>query len=176
MRWLWYFIIYSFGGFLLEVAFARAIHHPKRDRKCLLLLPLCPVYGLGACLILAAAQRVQGPLWVALAGGLAATGAELVMGAFYRFALRVEFWDYTGIPGSLGGLICPVFSACWAALSLALVYAVHPLMSTLAGDIPAWLGPPALIVLATDMLVSCAALRREGTTEVLRWYRSAEPS
>ena len=33
MRWLWYFIIYSFGGFLLEVAFARAIHHPKR---CLL--------------------------------------------------------------------------------------------------------------------------------------------
>ena len=49
-------------------------------------------------------------------------------------------------------------------------------MSTLAGDIPAWLGPPALIVLAADMLVSCAALRREGTTEVLRWYRSAEPS
>ena len=34
MRWLWYFIIYSFCGFLLEVAFARAIRHPKRDRKC----------------------------------------------------------------------------------------------------------------------------------------------
>ena len=48
MRWLWYFIIYSFCGFLLEVAFARAIRHPKRDRKCLIFLPLCPVYGLGA--------------------------------------------------------------------------------------------------------------------------------
>ena len=76
MRWLRYFIIYSFAGFLLEVAFARAIRHPKRDRKCLLLLPLCPVYGLGACLILWLAPLVKSPLWAALAGGLAATGAE----------------------------------------------------------------------------------------------------
>ena len=47
-RWLWYFYWYSFLGFLLEVAFARISGHPKRDRKCLLLLPLRPVYGLGA--------------------------------------------------------------------------------------------------------------------------------
>ncbi len=170
MRWLWYFIIYSFIGFLLEVAFARAIRHPKRDRKCLLLLPLCPVYGLGACLILLLAPAVDSPLWVALAGGLAATGAELAMGAFYRFALGVEFWDYTGIPGSLGGLVCPAFSACWTALSLALVYAVHPAVAALTAAIPAWLGPPALIVLGSDALVSCIALRRTGTTDILRWY------
>lgn len=170
MRWLWYFIIYSFAGFLLEVAFARAIRHPKRDRKCLIFLPLCPVYGLGACLILAVSPLVKSPLWVALAGGLAATGAELAMGAFYRFALGVEFWDYAGLPGSLGGLVCPVFSLCWTALSLALVYLVHPPVAALAARIPAWLGPPALIVLAADILVSCAALRRTGTTDVLRWY------
>lgn len=176
MRWLWYFIIYSFLGFLLEVAFARAVHHPKRDRKCFLLLPLCPVYGLGACLILWLAPLVKSPLWVMVAGGLAATGAELTMGAFYRFALGVKFWDYTGIPGSLGGLICPAFSLCWTALALLLVYAVHPLAAAFAAFIPAWLAPPALILLASDALVSCAALRRAGTTEVLKWYaRSAEP-
>ena len=92
------------------------------------------------------------------------------MGAFYRFALGVEFWDYAGMPGSLNGLVCPVFSACWTVLSLLLVYAVHPLVASLAAGIPAWLGPPALIVLNADMLVSCAALRRAGTTDVLRWY------
>ena len=152
MRWLWYFIIYSFAGFLLEVAFARAIRHPKRDRKCLIFLPLCPVYGLGACLILAVSPLVKSPLWVALAGGLAATGAELAMGAFYRFALGVEF------------------SLCWTALSLILVYAVHPPVAALAARIPPWLGPPALILLGSDVLVSCAALRRTGSTDVLRWY------
>ena len=170
MRWLWYFIIYSFAGFLLEVAFARAIRHPKRDRKCLLLLPLCPVYGLGACLILWLAPLVKRPLWVALAGGLAATGAELIMGVFYRFVLGVEFWDYSDIPGSLDGLVCPAFSACWTVLSLLLVYAVHPFVAAYAALIPAWLTPPALILLNTDALVSCIALRQTGTTEVLRWY------
>ena len=170
MRWLWYFIIYSFLGFLLEVAFARAIRHPKRDRKCLLLLPLCPVYGLGACLILWLAPLGNGPLWVALAGGLAATGAELAMGAFYRFALGVDFWDYAGMPGSIGGLVCPLFSACWTVLALALVYWVHPLVAALVGAIPPWLGPPAAILLGADSLVSAVALRRTSTTEVLRWY------
>ncbi len=170
MRWFWYFIIYSFLGFLLEVAFARAIRHPKRDRKCLLLLPLCPVYGLGACLIVRLAAMGRGPAWVALSGGIAATGAELIMGAFYRFALKVDFWDYAGMPGSLGGLVCPAFSACWTGLSLILVYAVHPLVAAGTALIPSRLTPPALILLGADALVSCAALRREKTTEVLRWY------
>ena len=170
MRWFWYFFIYSFLGFLLEVAFARAIRHPKRDRKCFLLLPLCPVYGLGACLILWLAPIARSPLWVMAAGGLAATGAELAMGAFYRFALGVRFWDYTGMPGSLGGLVCPAFSLCWTALALVLVYWIHPLIAGAAAMIPVWLAPPALCLLGADALVSCAALRRTGTTEVLRWY------
>ena len=56
VRWFWYFVLYSFFGFLLEVAFARATHNPKRDRKCFYFLPLCPVYGFGALLILGAAE------------------------------------------------------------------------------------------------------------------------
>lgn len=170
MHWLWYFILYSFAGFLFEVSFARAIHHPKRDRKCLLLLPLCPVYGLGACLVVWLAPMVQNPLWVMAVGWFATTGAELAMGAFYRFALGVEFWDYTGIPGNVGGLVCPVFSACWTVLSLLLVYVVHPFAAVWAALVPVWLGPPALILLGTDLVVSSIALRRTGTTEVLRWY------
>ena len=170
MRWLWYFIIYSFCGFLLEVAFARIAGHPKRDRKCFVLLPLCPVYGLGACLILLLAPLVQNPLWVMAAGGLAATGAELALGLFYRFVLGVQFWDYAGMRGSIGGLICPAFSLCWTVLALTLVYLVHPAVAPLAERLPAGLAPPALILLAADALVSCVALRRTGSTEVLRWY------
>ena len=170
MRWLWYFIIYSFCGFLLEVAFARIIGHPKRDRKCFVLLPLCPVYGLGACLILWLAPLVQSPLWVMAAGGLAATAAELAMGLFYQFILGVKFWDYAGMRGSIGGLVCPAFSLCWTVLALMLVYLVHPAVALLGSRLPTGLAPPALILLGADALVSCVALRRTGTTEVLRWY------
>ena len=47
MDYFWYFLFYSFCGFWLEVLFARATGARKRDRKCRLFLPLCPV-GAGA--------------------------------------------------------------------------------------------------------------------------------
>ena len=46
MVWFWYFLIYSFLGFLVEVAYVRLVGGVKRDRKCRLVLPICPVYGL----------------------------------------------------------------------------------------------------------------------------------
>ena len=173
MRWFWSFILYSFAGFLLEVVFARLTSTPKRDRKCLLLLPLCPVYGLGALLILWIANPAWGYLGVAIAGGAAATLAELLMGLLYRHAAKVEFWNYRDLPGNLAGLVCPWFAMAWGGLAVLLVYRIQPVMETAVASIPDWLFPPALILLLSDLLVSSIALRREGTTEVLRWYASA---
>ena len=149
---LWYFVLYSFLGFLLEVAFARVTRHPKKDRKCFLLLPLCPVYGLGAILIHWLSGLLEGPLWVMAAGFVGATAAELGMGLFYRYLLRVDFWDYSG-------------------LALVTVYGLDRLILPLTQQIPAALDAPALILLAVDGAVSAFALRMTGSTEVLRWYR-----
>jgi uncharacterized membrane protein len=171
MRWLWYFIVYSFAGFLLEVGFARAVGHPKRDRKCLILLPLCPVYGLGAVAILALAPLGRGPAWVAVSGAAAASAAELAMGLLYRDGLGVRFWDYSALPLHLDGLVCLPFSLCWGVLALALVYGVHPWVAAAVDAIPPWAGPPAAILLGSDLAVSAAALGKTHTTEVLRWYK-----
>lgn len=171
MELLWYFVLYSFLGFLLEVGFARAVKHPKRDRKCFLLLPLCPVYGLGALLIRWLSGLSAGPLWVMAAGFVGATAAELGMGLFYRFVLGVDFWDYRNQPMNLRGLICLRFSLCWSGLALLLVYAADPLLLPLIQSIPVWLDAPMTVVLLTDGAVSALALRVSGTTQVLRWYR-----
>lgn len=170
MLWFWRFVFYSFVGFLLEITFARMIHHPKRDRKCLLLLPLCPVYGFGALCILWLARLWPAPLWVMIAGLCGATGAEYLTGLFYRHALGVDFWDYTHLPHNLDGLICLPFSLAWTVLALALVYWADPLAQPLLAAIPPAVTALAIIVLAADVAVSCVALRRTGTTEVLRWY------
>ena len=101
MIWVWNFILYSFFGFLLEVAYARATGG-RGDRKSLLVLPLCPVYGVGACLILLLPRTViQNPFTLFLLGGLAATAAEYGMAILYERGLGVSFWDYTGLPGSI---------------------------------------------------------------------------
>ena len=43
--WFWLFLLYSFGGYVLEKLYAAARRSPHQVRKCFLLLPLCPVYG-----------------------------------------------------------------------------------------------------------------------------------
>lgn len=173
----WYFLLYSFLGFLLEVAFARVIRSPKRDRKCFLFLPLCPVYGLGALGILAAGE-VWGndPLLMALAGGVVATAAEYFMGMFYQRVLGVEFWDYSDLPLNLGGKVCLPFSVAWGVLALALVYLVHPRAAVLVSHIPVWLTPAAAILFLTDSAASMWLLKTTGSTDSLKWYEAFLPA
>lgn len=171
MLWFWSFIVYSFAGFLLEVAFAR-LAGGRADRKGLLVLPLCPVYGAGACLILALPRWVDSrPLALFLLGGLTATAAEYLAALWHEKALGVSFWDYHGLPGNLRGRVCLPFSLAWGALSLGLVYRVYPALSPWLARIPDPVGWAALATLLADGLFTAAALRSTGDTASLRWYK-----
>ena len=167
----WYFLIYSFLGFLLEVLFARVTRSGKQDRKCMVLLPLCPVYGLGAVLITQLPAAVQSrPLLLFLCGALAATVAEYLMDWFYEKALGVRFWDYSSLPWNLNGRVCLLFTGAWGLLSLALVAWVHPVMARWVSAIPAVWTLPAALLVALDAGFSVYLLRTTGTTDSLRWY------
>ena len=119
MDWFWYFLFYSFLGFLVEVVYVRLRGEVKRDRKCRLILPVCPVYGLGALAILLLPAGIQdNPLLLFPAAALACTGVEYAVGLFYEKVFRVTFWDYSHLPLNLGGRVCPPFSLCWGALAV----------------------------------------------------------
>lgn len=166
-----FFLIYSFLGFLLEVLFTRLTHGSKRDRKCMFLLPLCPVYGLGALLILLLPPWVQNrviPLF--LAGAAAATGAEYFMDWFYERALGVRFWNYSALPWNIHGRVCLLFSLFWGFLALGLVRWVHPAVAQLAWEVPSgWVFALFLLFLA-DGVFTAVLLRSTGDTSSLRWY------
>lgn len=167
---LWSFIAYSFAGFLLETAFAW-LTGGTAGRKGLLVLPLCPVYGAGACLVLALTAPVRGePPAVFLVGGLVATAAEYLAALYHEKALGVSFWDYGDLPGSLRGRVCLPFSLAWGTLSLGLVYWLHPLLAPWLARIPAPVGWLTLATLLTDGLFTAALLRTTGDTASLRWY------
>ena len=167
----WQFLIYSFLGFLLEVLFARIVKAQKTDRKCFFLLPLCPVYGLGALLITALPIAVQrNPLLLFLLGALAATSAEYFMDWFYEKALGVRFWNYSAMRWNINGRVCLLFSFAWGFLSLALVNWLHPRVLWLAGRIPAGWTLPAVLLFLVDAVGSAVLLRSTGSTASLRWY------
>ena len=167
----WQFLIYSFLGFLLEVVFARITRSNKRDRKCMILSPLCPVYGLGALAIVHLPMVVQNrPLLLFLLGALAATVVEYSMDWFYETALGVRFWDYSTLPWNLNGRVSLLFSGFWGLLSLTLVTWIHPLVERLISVIPPNWAIPVLLLFLTDGFLSAWTLRVTGTTDSLRWY------
>lgn len=168
---VWYLLIYSFLGYLLEVAYSKLVHGHGRGRKCLLLLPLCPVYGVGAVAIVALSGIHPNPLWVMGVGFAAATVVEFLFGLYYKYGLGVAFWDYSQIRWNVGGMVCLPFSLAWCGLSLGLVYVIHPFVRGCVSAIDATLAIPAWIVLAADCLISSIALKREKNTLVLQWYR-----
>jgi len=176
---IWFFIIYSFLGFLLEVAFARVTHAAKKDRKCFFLLPLCPVYGAGALAILLLPNMVKGnPLSLLVLGAVASTAAEFFVGLFYEKVLKVKFWDYSRMPGNLGGKVCLLFTGFWGGLALALVYVLHPPVSMLVQSIPDFLLLSAVPLLLLDGAFTIRLLRLKEDTGALRWYLGfgAKPS
>ena len=171
MRWFWYFWIYSFLGFLLEVAFARITGNPKRDRKCRYFLPLCPVYGFGALALLLLPEAIRGnPLLLFPCAAVVCTAVEYFTGLFYERAAGVCFWNYAHLPLNLGGRVCLLFALFWGILALLLLRFLHPRVAALAAALPLWLAVPAVGFNLLDLGLTLAVLRRTRSTEALRWY------
>ncbi len=166
-----YFFIYSFAGFVLEVLFARVMGSAKQDRKCMLFLPLCPVYGLGALSIVRLpAFILHRPLPVFVLGAVAATVVEYGMDWLYEHVFRVRFWDYSALKGNLNGRVCLIFSGIWGFLALALVYWVHPTVQGWMELVPGGLTPAVFLSFVLDLVFTLLLLRTSRTTDSLRWY------
>lgn len=168
-QWFLYFLFYSFAGYLLEKAFARLIRSPNQVRKCFLLLPLCPVYGLAMTAVLALVPEGTGPAERMLLGGAICTAVEYLVHLFYESAFGVQFWNYSGLRGHIQGRVCPQFSLIWGVLSAAAAQWIQPAAARLA----AWT-PPALtyglwLLLAADCVLTAALLRCCRDPERLAW-------
>ena len=167
------FLFYSFLGLLLEVLYAQLLGRGGHGRKCLLFLPLCPVYGLGAVAILHMPPLLQShPVTIFIAGGLLATLAEYAVGAVYLWGVGVRFWDYSQAPGNLSGLICPLYTLYWGLLSVVLILALHPAAAPFLSQLPPELTVLFFPLFAADGLLSLFLLYRTGDPDSLMWYKA----
>ena len=168
MAYFWYFLFYSFLGYLLEKIFARATRSPRQVRKCFLLLPLCPVYGLALCaLLMTGAERVGNPIALMLQGAAVTTAVEYAVHWVYEALLGVQFWDYTRTKKNVNGRICLPFSAAWGVLSAAAVRFVQPMLCEVAATLPDAWALATLLLLAFDAALTARVLRAYHDTELL---------
>ena len=167
-------------GDLLEKLFAALTHAEHRVRKGFLLAPVCPVYGLAMCAVLALGADRIGPLWeLALLCSITATTAEYAVHLFCDAVLGVRFWDYSATKTDVNGRICLPFSLAWGVLGALAVRLVQPALAALAAGIPSAVTNTVLLCLGIDALWSTGVLLRWGDIDLLapsrlrRKYRTA---
>lgn len=165
---LWTFWTYSFFGYLLEQGYAAATRAAQPPGKGFLLLPLCPVYGLGALAVLALPPALTDGFWsLALWGGLTATAVEYGVHLLYDRLLGVRFWDYSRLPGNFQGRVCLPFSLAWGLLTGAALPPVQRALGPVLAAIPPAVTYTVLLVFTADAVVSLRLLRRAGDPGIL---------
>ena len=174
---LWYFLIYSFLGWIVEVVF-HAVTLGKVINRGFLNGPLCPVYGFGVVLVFSCANQAESAGLIALrqgnndwqsiviliAGGMIlATLVELIAGALLDICFHMRWWDYSDKPFNFHGYICLEFSIFWGLGIAMIVRMIQPVMEKSSDlGIPTSVGWPLLAVLyllaAVDFGVTVAVI------------------
>ena len=122
----WYFLIYSFGGWVVEVIF-HAVALGKVVNRGFLNGPVCPVYGFGVLAVFAMINTLQSSGYqmsdgmIFLFGIILATVVELTAGWLLDVCFHARWWDYSDKPLNFHGYICLEFSIIWG---LAIVFVV----------------------------------------------------
>lgn len=168
MEFFWYFVFYSFLGYLLERGFALATRAEKKVRKAFLILPLCPVYGLAmTALVLLGAQKVGGFWGKWLFCAVIATAVEYVTHFFYEAVFSVRFWDYSATKLDWNGRVCLPFSIAWGFLAAAALRFVQPVLTALAQKASVPFTLACLFFLFLDALYSARVLWLSHDVEML---------
>lgn len=148
-----YFFIYSFAGWCLEIAYASVKGHKFLNRG-VLNGPLCPVYGLGMLIILTFYGNDEvGFVFLAIGSSVVATLLEFFTGGLMELLFKKRWWDYSGYRSNIGGYVCLPFSALWGILSALAVTFIHPFIRRLASLIPPFAGKVGIIVLLVLLAV-----------------------
>lgn len=124
-QWLAFFYIYCFIGWIFESAYVslRTKHPVNRG---FLRIPLLPLYGSGAVMMLWISLPVKGsPILVYLFGVVAATALEYVTGSVMEQLFKIRYWDYSGHRFQVRGYICLSSSIAWGFLTILMTEVIH---------------------------------------------------
>ncbi|MCL6606080.1 MAG: putative ABC transporter permease [Paenibacillus sp.] len=161
-QYLFYFIIYSFLGWVLEGTYNLYSKGTFR-KEGFMMGPFKPMYGF-APLFLLIARDLALPFYLFLLLALIIPSAvEFISGWLLKTLFHRQWWDYSGMRYQLQGHICLRFSLYWWVLSVACIYAIQPLLELLYLWVePIWklLLPAVACLYLTDVLWTIWTRRR----------------
>lgn len=160
-QWILFFYVYCFLGWIIESTYVSCVQRQLVNRG-FLRLPLLPLYGSGAILMLWVSLPLQDNLiLVFLAGMIAASALEYVTGYVMERLFKMKYWDYSDQPLNLNGYICLWTSVCWGGLTILLTELIHRPIARVVLAIPSGaaivFGVLISLVFAADVVQSVKA-------------------
>lgn len=125
VQWMGFFFIYCFFGWIFESAYVslKTRHFVNRG---FLRLPMLPLYGTGAVMMLWISLPVKDNLYlVYLSGVTGATLLEYITGYVMEKLFKMKYWDYSSQRFQLHGYICLSSSIAWGFLTIFLTEVIH---------------------------------------------------
>lgn len=124
-HWITFFYIYCFFGWIFESTYV-SLKSRRFVNRGFLRLPMLPLYGTGAVMMLWFSLPVKDNIFlVYLAGVAAATLLEYATGYVMERLFKMKYWDYSNQPFNLNGYICLSSSIAWGFLTIFLTDVIH---------------------------------------------------
>lgn len=158
IQYLAYIIIYSFCGWVIE-SISKSIEEKQFVNSGFLNGPICPIYGLGAMIMLFTLSGLQDNIFLLfLAAFVILTIWEYVVGIVLEKIFKTKYWDYSHLKFNFQGRICLKNSIYWGILGVIFIKWIHPFVSDVVNMIPAvsltYVTTIIYSILAVDMVFS----------------------
>lgn len=146
-NFLWYFVIFSFLGWCMEVAYHTVCCGDFSNRG-FLNGPVCPIYGVGAVLVIFGLRPFSENMPVLFVFATLITSLlEFLTGYVLEKIFNTKWWDYSNTPFNIMGYICLKFSLCWGVVCTFLMRVILPFTDKLILRVPDKVGTVLLIVI-----------------------------
>lgn len=123
--WIIIFYIYCFLGWIVESTIV-SLRTKKLVNRGFLRLPMLPIYGSGAVMMLFVSLPIKDkPIAIYFAGMIAATILEYITAVLMENIFKIKYWDYTEDKFNFQGRICLESSLFWGVLSVVLTLFIH---------------------------------------------------
>ncbi len=167
------FMLYSFGGWLLETTIISLWESGHFLNRGSLLGPYCPVYGGGAVLGIVMAHHIPHPAVQFLASACLCIVCEYICATILEDGFGVKLWDYSGMPFNYKGRVCLLGFMFFGIATTVISRFVEPLVVSLFnkvnGQIITVTAIMLALVLAADTILSGVAFSRK-SRKLYRFY------
>ncbi len=159
-----FFMFYAVVGWCVEVIY-HAVTTGKFINRGFLNGPVCPIYGVGAVIVILLLTPLEENLLLLYAGSVILTSAlEFITGFVLEKIFHQRWWDYTDEHFNIMGYVCLRFSLMWGFGCVFIMKIVQPLVILTVEKVPETLRNISFFayygLFVTDIVITVIALTK----------------